>query len=507
MSAAIFNGANKALKIDQVQMHKEQPNNIGALNGKKVTIVILAASTILAAAAAIVAAVFAMYFVTAACATAALLLTLSAILSSRIRPSKELLKLIENMTRKIESLFVKNQILAKENHDLQNVNFQEGEEVLENSKKEGELLQQIKEIQQKAEETEKALKEKEISQQTLQEELNKKQLEIEELEKQKVQSPEVTAVMQNKETELLSQINNIKQQAEDSSKALKEKETAQANLQEELNKKQLEIEELKKIQREAFIKKSPVKDKRYEELLRRFNEKEDQLKLINLRKKEEEKEALLKGHKETGVKLQGTTQQLLDAQKEVKTLSDDLIRKKEEIERLKNEVELEKQKCILAVNNYDILKNSIQNQQNDANRSNQLADEKNKNLTLALAEKEKALIAKQRELATSNDNYAKLQIQHAVVLADLEKMKEIEAKQANPKNAAPNDGAKVIQLEAQLKQEKKNQFTLVKALARNLEKLKGELTIPAEQEKLANYIETLGVKKKEKVPKPVSTKK
>lgn len=133
MSASVVavQRAQKALDLYQPEEgKKEKDKEIGFLDSRRVaTIVTLGVASALAATAAAVVSIFSTYIVMGLCVAAVVSIVIAAIIASRIDLSKDLVSLIEKMSRRIENLFKSNQNLAVEIEKLKA--HPEGEQKLE----------------------------------------------------------------------------------------------------------------------------------------------------------------------------------------------------------------------------------------------------------------------------------------------------------------------------------------------------------------------------------------
>lgn len=116
MYKEIFFYAQDALKIDLPLEEQKQENvKVGHMGGRKiVAIVLLSSTSVLVGTAAIVSAFFASYLIATLCAVAFLSLAISTLVVSQIKPSQDVLSLIQKLTQKIRLLFDQIQDLKKD---------------------------------------------------------------------------------------------------------------------------------------------------------------------------------------------------------------------------------------------------------------------------------------------------------------------------------------------------------------------------------------------------------
>lgn len=313
----IITKAQKAAFLGDPQKNSKELPKIGAMSGHKVaTVVILLSASAIAVTAAAVAAVFASYIAVAVCASVAAALLISAIIASCTTLSKDLLEVIDKLSKKTENFFKTNQELDNHLNELRKQQQlpQIQETATQHESEKLELQKQVNELKIKLQESKDSLlkKEKEVEER------------IQKITQQAEDKPEVLA-LNNKYQEEIRALKSKLKQAEQ--KALE--------LEKNTERKQLRLTTSHKHLRTPKIEENVIQEKQGEQ--EKLKNLESKVKVL-----EEEVSNLNKVLEEKILQINGYDQWYYDYEQwyydnDIENLEKNLTEARTEIDKLKKE--------------------------------------------------------------------------------------------------------------------------------------------------------------------------
>lgn len=111
----VFREAQQASNLDHPNHTQTQVSKVGSMNGRILSAIVLGSASVLFLITTVVAAVFSYYIVAAICGSVAVVLALTALLSSRISTSKDMLTLLQDLSKKASNFFKEKEDLKKQN--------------------------------------------------------------------------------------------------------------------------------------------------------------------------------------------------------------------------------------------------------------------------------------------------------------------------------------------------------------------------------------------------------